>query len=153
MDEISQKNIVLICTCIIVICFHCAYKFKSNQKLFNVLVGIAFFTSLAMTKYLHDWEKQNKTDYNLVLFIYILIDLVIFAFIVIRFFASRNILKGGGGTEGLNQDPTNYYVNEFKKQDKVINFLDTPGVMKIANVLKDKAAEFALSRIRFYKLF
>ena len=44
MDEISQKNIVLICTCIIVICFHCAYKFKSNQKLFNVLVGIAFFT-------------------------------------------------------------------------------------------------------------
>ena len=45
-------------------------------------------------------------------------------------FASRNILKGGGGTEGLNQDTTNYYVNEFKKQDRIINFLDSPGVLK-----------------------
>ena len=27
MDEANQKNAVLICTCLIVICFHIAYKF------------------------------------------------------------------------------------------------------------------------------
>ncbi len=149
MDESGQKNTILICTCIIVVCFHIAYKFKSNQKLFNILVGIALFTSLCMTKFLRDWEKQNKTDYNLVLFIYILLDIVIFAFIVIRFCASRNILRGGGGGES-SSDMTQYLIDEFKQQDKLVKFLDTPGVLKIANLLKEKAANFALRKIGFF---
>ena len=39
MDEITQKNIVLIATCIVVICFHLAYKFKDSQKTCNILLG------------------------------------------------------------------------------------------------------------------
>jgi hypothetical protein len=147
MDETGQKNAILICTCIIVICFHIAYKFKNNQKLFNILIGIALFTSLCMTKFLRDWEKRNKTDYNLVLFIYILLDIVIFAFMVIRFCASRNILRGGGES---SSDMTKYFVDEFKQQDKLVKFLDTPGVLKIANLFKEKAANFALRKIGFF---
>ena len=150
MDEANQKNAILICTCVIVICFHVAYKFKNNQKLFNILVGIAFFTSLIMTKFLRDWEKENKTDYNLVLFIYILLDIVIFVLIVMRICASRNILKGGGGEK--TQDMTQYFINEFKEQDKLVKFLDSPGVVKIANILKEKATNFALRKIGFFRL-
>jgi|TARA_B110000483_G_C17701750_1_gene353605 hypothetical protein len=147
MDETGQKNAILICTCIIVICFHTAYKFNNNQKLFNILIGIALFTSLGMTKFLRDWENKNKTDYNLVLFIYILLDIVIFSFMVLRFCASRNILKGGGDK---SQDMTKYFVDEFKQQDRFVKFLDTPGVLKIANMLKEKAANFALRKIGFF---
>ena len=68
---------------------------------------------------------------------------------VIRFCASRNILKGGGGE---SSDMTQYFVDEFKQQDKLVKFLDTPGVLKIANLLKEKAANFALKKIGFFSI-
>ena len=95
MDEITQKNIVLIATCLIVICFHLAYKFRNKQTICNVLLGIGFFVSLVITKLLHGWEKENKTDYNLVLFLYIMIDLKIFFFLVYKYCSQNGIMKGG----------------------------------------------------------
>lgn len=145
MEETTQKNIVLIGTCFIVICFHLAYKMRSNLKFCNILLVAGFFTSLLLTKLLHDWEKENKVDYNLLLFLYYLVDLLIVAFFLYRYFDIKKILRGGGNGE-LN------IVEEFKSQDKIIkgfaeSELSTIFTDKIKNRLTDYIVG-VLGRIR-----
>ena len=147
MDEIGQKNIVLVCTCAIVICFHLAYKFRTNRKLFNILIGIGLFISLCMTKFLRDWEKENKVDYNLVLFLYILLDIIIFSFIIYRFVAFRRLLSGGGVSSSGS------LLEELKQQDILFRAADSPVGLKIANQIKDKAVNYVLNKLGFMKNF
>ena len=145
MEETTQKNIILIGTCFIVICFHLAYKMRFNLRFCNILLVAGFFTSLLITKLLHDWEKQNKVDYNLLLFLYYLVDLFIISFFVYRYFDIKKILRGGGNGE-LN------IVEEFKKQDRIIkgfteSELSTIFADKIKNRLTDYIAG-VLGKIR-----
>lgn len=144
MNEITQKNIVLILTCLIVICFHLAYKFKNNSKVCNILLGVGFFISLLMTKLLHSWEKENKVDYNLVLFLYILVDLIIFLFLVYKYCDQKGIMKGGGNN--LNT------LDEFKQQDFMVKELsESPLTQVVGNKLKEKMTDYIvgiLSRFR-----
>tara|TARA_B100000242_G_scaffold274036_1_gene228077 strand:+ start:1011 stop:1454 length:444 start_codon:yes stop_codon:yes gene_type:complete len=147
MDEITQKNIVLIATCIVVICFHLAYKFKDNQKTCNILLGIGFFVGLVITKLLYDWEKKNKTDYNLVLFLYILIDLVIFLFLIYRYCDQKGIMRGGGGGKEFD------IIDEFKQQDFVVKDLsESPLTMMVAEKLKEKATNYIVGILSKFKL-
>ena len=146
MDEITQKNIVLIATCIVVICFHLAYKFKDNQRTCNILLGIGFFVGLVITKLLYDWEKKNKTDYNLVLFLYILIDLVIFLFLIYRYCDQKGIMRGGG-------DKPFDAIDEFKQQDFVIKDLsESPITRMIGEKLKEKATNYIVRILSRFKL-
>jgi len=146
MDEITQKNIVLIATCIVVICFHLAYKFKDSQKTCNILLGIGFFVSLVITKLLYDWEKKNKTDYNLVLFLYMLIDLIIFLFLVYRYCDQRGIMRGGG-------DKPFDVIDEFKQQDFVVKDLsESPLTRLIGEKIKQKATNYIVNFLSRFKL-
>jgi hypothetical protein len=144
MDEITQKNIVLIATCIIVICFHLAYKFKNNQKTCNILLGVGFFVGLIVTKLLHSWEQKNKTDYNLVLFLYILLDLIFFFFLVYRYCDQKGIMRGGGNGMDI--------IDEFSKQDFLVKeAADSPLTKMIGERLKERATDYIvgfLSRFR-----
>ena len=163
MDEIGQKNIVLVCTCAIVICFHLAYKFRTNRKLFNILIGIGLFISLCMTKFLRDWEKENKVDYNLVLFLYILLDIIIFSFIIYRFVAFRRLLSGGGVSSSVSSSgsasssggvsSSGSLLEELKQQDILFRAADSPVGLKIANQIKDKAVNYVLNKLGFMKNF
>ena len=146
MDEITQKNIVLIATCIVVICFHLAYKFKDNQRTCNILLGIGFFVGLVITKLLYDWEKKNKTDYNLVLFLYILIDLIIFFFLIYRYCDQKGIMRGGG-------DKPFDAIDEFKQQDFVIKDLsESPITRMIGEKLKERATNYIVRILSRFKL-
>ena len=150
MDEITQKNCVLIGTCIIVICLHFAYKFRSNKKLTNILLGIGFFTTLTMTKLLNDWEKENKVDYNLLFFLYVLLDVIFFCFLVYRFCSERNLLRGGGETQETSG--TEYIVNEFKKQDFFVRLLENPVALKFLNNFKDNVAERLIQKFDIIRI-
>ena len=150
MNEIAQKNIVLFGTCSIVICLHFAYKFKDNVKVCNILMGIAFMVGLIMTKLLHGWEKENKVDYNLVLFVYILLDIVLFTFLVYRYFITRRQMSGGGEIQDTNS--VDYYVNEFKKQDFLVRLLDNPLTLKYLNIIKDNFTSNLVNRLNFIKI-
>jgi hypothetical protein len=150
MNEIGQKNCVLIGTCIIVICFHFAYKFRNNNKVSNILVGIGFTTSLVMTKLLHGWEKDNKVDYNLVLFLYILLDIILFCFLVYRIYTERRLLRGGGAQVDTNS--AEYIVGEFKKQDFWVRLLDNPVALKYLNIFKDKVTDNLVHKLNFIKI-
>ena len=145
MEETTQKNIVLLGTCFIVICFHLAYKFRANLRFCNILLVAGFFTSLLLTKLLHDWEKENKVDYNLILFLYYLVDLIIVAFFVYRYFDIKRILKGGGDNE-LN------IVDEFKSQDRIIKgFAESELSTIFADKIKNRLTDYivgVLGRIR-----
>ena len=150
MNEIGQKNCVLFGTCIIVICLHFAYKFKTNLKACNILMGIAFTVGLIMTKLLHGWEKENKVDYNLVLFVYILLDIVLFCFLIYRFFLTRKLLRGGGEIQDTNSPE--YILNEFKKQDFWVRLMDNPLTLKYLNIFKDKITDNLVHRFNFIKI-
>ena len=146
MDEITQKNIVLIATCIVVICFHLAYKFKDNQRTCNILLGVGFFVGLVITKLLYDWEKKNKTDYNLVLFLYILIDLVIFIFLIYRYCDQKGIMRGGG------EKPFDA-IDEFKQQDFLVKDLsESPLTRLIGEKIKQKATNYIVNFLSRFKL-
>ena len=135
MDEITQKNIVLVSTCIIVICFHSAYKFKNDFKICNILLGVGFVVGLIMTKVLHNWEKENKVDYNLILFLYILVDLILFFFFIYRYYDIKVKMRGGGNI-----------MEEFKKQDFMVRDLaENPLTEMIGNKLKTKATDYIVS--------
>tara|TARA_Y100001935_G_C17059164_1_gene385870 strand:+ start:210 stop:662 length:453 start_codon:yes stop_codon:yes gene_type:complete len=149
MNEIEQKNCVLIGTCIIVIFFHFAYKFRENKKACNILLGLAFVTSLIMTKLLHGWEKENKVDYNLVLFLYILLDIIVFCFLSYRFISHRNLLRGGG--EPVDTNSAEYIIGEFKKQDFWVRLLDNPIALKYLNIFKDKVTNNLAEKLNFVK--
>ena len=148
MEEITQKNIILIGTCIIVICFHFAYKFRSNLKTCNILIGIGFFISLLMTKLLHGWEKENKVDYNLVLFLFYLVDLILFLFLIYRYYDIKGKMVGGG----VNQVGEPSLIDEFKKQDFLIKGIaESPISGVIGDKIKDRLTNYIvniLSRIR-----
>tara|TARA_B100000768_G_scaffold180259_2_gene199740 strand:+ start:1205 stop:1654 length:450 start_codon:yes stop_codon:yes gene_type:complete len=148
MDEITQKNIILISTCIIVILFHYSYKLRNNKTWCNILMGFGFFLSLLNTKLLRDWEKQNKTDYNLLLFLYILVDFVIFIFLFLRYFDIRKKLVGGG--DNVNRESNIF--DRFKKQDVVIRSIsDSPFGELVGNKIKERLTDYIvgiLSRIR-----
>lgn len=147
MDEITQKNIVLIATCIVVICFHLAYKFKDNLKICNILLGIGFFVGLVITKLLYDWEKKNKTDYNLLLFLYILIDFIILFFLVYRYCDQKGIMRGGGGEKPFD------VIDEFKQQDFVVKDLsESPLTTMIGEKLKQKATNYIIGILSRFKL-
>ncbi len=147
MDEITQKNIVLIATCIVVICFHLAYKFKDNLKICNILLGIGFFVGLVITKLLYDWEKKNKTDYNLLLFLYILIDFIILFFLVYRYCDQKGIMRGGGGEKEFD------IIDEFKQQDFVVKDLsDSPLTRMIGEKVKQKATNYIIGILSRFKL-
>lgn len=142
MNEITQKNIVLILTCLIVICFHLAYKFKNNYKVCNILLGVGFFISLLMTKLLHSWEKENKVDYNLVLFLYILVDIIIFLFLVYKYCDQKGIMRGGGNT-----------LDEFKQQDFMVKELsESPLTQVVGNKLKEKMTDYIVRILSRFSL-
>ena len=139
MDEITQKNIILVSTCVIVILFHFAYKLKNNKTWCNILMGVGFFLSLLNTKLLRDWEKQNKTDYNLLLFLYILVDFVIFIFLILRYFDIKKKLIGGGN----NFDQESNVLDQFKKQDVVIRSIsESPFGELVGNKIKDRLTDY-----------
>ena len=145
MDEITQKNIVLIATCLIVICFHLAYKFRNKQTICNVLLGIGFFVSLVITKLLHGWEKENKTDYNLVLFLYIIVDLGIFFFLVYKYCSQKGIMKGGGENTDI--------LNEFKGQDFLLDELSVSPLTKmVGEKLKERATDAIVSILSTFRI-
>ena len=148
MNEITQKNGVLIATCVIVICFHFAYKYRNNKKICNILIGIALTTSLLMTKLLRDWEKENKVDYNLVLFLYILLDILIFVVLIYRYCSEKILLRGGG--EQL--DGAEYIMEEFKKQDFLVRLLDNPIALKYLNIFKDKFTNNLAQKLNFVRI-
>jgi len=148
MDEITQKNGVLIATCVIVICFHFAYKYRNNKKICNILIGIALTISLLMTKLLRDWEKENKVDYNLVLFLYILLDILVFAFLVYRYCSEKLLLRGGGA----QLDDAEYIMEEFKKQDFLVRLLDNPIALKYLNIFKDKFTDTLVQKLNFVRI-
>ena len=143
MDEITQKNIILVITCIIVICFHFAYKFKNNLRICNILLGIAFVLSLITTWILNKWEKENKVDYNLVLFLYILVDLILFLFLVYRYCDTKFKMTGGGNRT---------LIDEFKEQDFMIREVGNSKLGEvIGNKIKERLTDYivgVLSRIR-----
>ncbi len=147
MEETTQKNIILIGTCFIVICFHLAYKWRSYLRLCNCLLIAGFLTSILMTKLLHDWEKQNKVDYNLLLFLYYLVDLLIFAFFLYRYFDIKKVLRGGGGST----TETNI-IDQFKSQDKIIKgFAESELSTIFADKIKNRLTDYIvgiLGRIR-----
>ena len=145
MDEITQKNIVLISTCIIVICFHLAYKFRNKQTACNILLGIGFIVSLVMTKLLHGWEKQNKVDYNLILFLYIIVDLIIFFFLVYTYCQQKGIMKGGGNKVDI--------MGEFKKQDFMVNELsESPLTKMVGEKLKERITDGIVSILSKFRI-
>lgn len=145
MDEITQKNIVLISTCIIVICFHLAYKFRNEQTACNILLGIGFVVSLVMTKLLHGWEKQNKVDYNLILFLYIIVDLIIFFFLVYTYCQQKGIMKGGGNKVDI--------MDEFKKQDFMVNELsESPLTKMVGEKLKERITDGIVSILSKFRI-
>ena len=145
MDEITQKNIVLISTCIIVICFHLAYKFRNKQTACNILLGTGFIVSLVMTKLLHGWEKQNKVDYNLVLFLYIIVDLIIFFFLVYTYCQQKGIMKGGGNKVDI--------IDEFKKQDFMVNELsESPLTKMVGERLKERITDGIVSILSRFRI-
>lgn len=148
MDEITQKNIILISTCLIVILFHLAYKLRNNRTWCNILLGFGFFISLVNTKLLRDWEKQNKTDYNLLLFLYILVDFIIFVFLVFRYFDIKKILVGGGD---LNQNENVF--DQFKKQDVVLRSIsDSTFGELIGNKIKDRLTDYIVGILGRFRL-
>ena len=145
MDEITQKNIVLISTCIIVICFHLAYKFRNKQTVCNILLGIGFIVSLIMTKLLHGWEKQNKVDYNLVLFLYIIVDFIIFSFLIYTYCQQKGIMKGGGNKVDI--------IDEFKKQDFMVNELsESPLTKMVGEKLKERLTDGIVSILSKFRI-
>ena len=145
MDEITQKNIVLIATCIIVICFHLAYKFRNNKKTCNILLGVGFFVGLIVTKLLHSWEQKNKTDYNLVLFLYILLDLIIFFFLIYRYCDHKGIMRGGGSKVDI--------IDEFSKQDFIIKEAnESPLTRMIGERLKERATDYIVGILSRFKI-
>ena len=141
MNELEQKNCVLICTCIIVICFHLAFKFKENQKFFYSFIGVGFFISLLMTKLLRDWEKENKTDYNLVLFLYIILDFVIFFYLVYKYISHRRTMTGGGNDIFYNSQTE-------PNQDILVKALNSDVGLKFLDFLKDNIEDFAIEKIK-----
>ena len=146
MDEITQKNIILISTCLIVICFHLAYKFRNNLKLCKILLGIGFFISLIVTKILHSWEKENKVDYNLVLFVYLFFNIIIFFFLIFKYCEQKGIMRGGG-------EKTNF-IDELKQQDFVIKEMaDSPFAEIIGERLKENVTDYIVRIISKIKIF
>ena len=145
MDEITQKNIVLVCTCLIVISFHLAYKFKNNIKFCNILLGIGFFISLIITKVLHSWEKENKVDYNLLLFLYILVDIILFLFVIYRWCDIKRKMTGGGDKLNL--------IDEFRKQDFMINGIaESPMIGIIGEKIKTKITDYIIGIISKFNI-
>tara|TARA_B100000674_G_scaffold492482_1_gene512607 strand:- start:699 stop:1010 length:312 start_codon:yes stop_codon:yes gene_type:complete len=103
-----------------------------------------------MTKLLNDWEKENKVDYNLLFFLYVLLDVIFFCFLVYRFCSERNLLRGGGETQETSG--TEYIVNEFKKQDFFVRLLENPVALKFLNNFKDNVAERLIQKFDIIRI-
>ena len=145
MDEINQKNIILILTCLIVVFFHYAYKFKNNIRFSSILLGCGFLISLILTLIIRNWEKENKVDYNLPLFLYFLIDIFILIFIIYRWCSIKGIMTGGGNKLNI--------LDDFKKQDFMIRDISAnplSGIIgeKIKHKLTDYIVEI-ISKFNF----
>ena len=91
-------------------------------------------------------KKKNKTDYNLVLFLYILIDLVIFLFLIYRYCDQKGIMRGGG------EKPFDA-IDEFKQQDFLVKDLsESPLTRLIGEKIKQKATNYIVNFLSRFKL-
>ena len=90
---------------------------------------------------------------------YILLDIIIFSFIIYRFVAFRRLLSGGGVSSGGSASSSGgvsssgSLLEELKQQDILFRAADSPVGLKIANQIKDKAINYVLNKLGFMKNF
>ena len=85
-----------------------------------------------MTKLLHSWEKKKiKLIIIWFYFLYIIVDLIIFLFLVYKYCSQKGIMRGGGENTDI--------LNEFKGQDFMVKELsDSPLTQVVGEKLKEK---------------
>lgn len=145
MDDITEKNIILFVTILIVALLSASVKLYKNDSFFFGLLFVIFLISFAQTKVLKKWIDKEKKDYNLIYFVYIFLDVCIFAFIFYMLYLKKGktYIMGnidGEMTGGGDFNPINMYINFMKNGFSIGNKMIKGGFYG-AYLLKNKIQE------------
>lgn len=149
MDDITEKNIILFVTIFIVALLSASVKLFKNDTFFFGLLFVIFLISFAQTKVLKKWIDKDKKDYNLIYFVYIFLDVCIFAFIFYMLYLKKGKQYIFGGLDGSMEsemtgggdfNPINMYIN-FMRNGFTIGNKMIKGGFYGAYLLKNKIQE------------
>ena len=134
MEEDWEKTLILIVTLLIIGGFVISPKVKViSMTHYFTLFLILFFICIFQTHYLKKWaDDEEKTDYNLVYWIYCVISAVLFLYLIFILGLNPKLktLKGGANQFGYD---TNINITTDNQSTNVITNIANKGFNTVSN--------------------